>query len=511
MAASSSALRVVSLAGSKVLTDPGKLGPELLELLVERESLFLGHARMLPGVHPRLPGVQRLREIAAIVLVAVAAATQIPYPGWNAGAHYALVKSLVDGTPRIDKHLNQSGDIAYVGGHFYAAKSPGLAILSVPVYLAFDAVGAVPSTYVTGQGPPGAHQVAERAIWQVNLVVVAVFFALLLLIRATVERFFRRTGTAVALMLGLGTMLLPFATAYFSHVVSAALGFSAFAVLLRERQRRSNALVATAGLLAGLAVFTELPTGIIGVCLGIYACVDAPRLRRAATYAAGFAAGLIPLAAYNWWAFGSPLTNGYSNAVKELGTTGHDVIGANGQGFFGLTYPHLHAALDILVSKHGLFVLTPITLVAVLGLGLLHRDGHRREAFLVGGMTLAFVVYNSSYYLPFGGATPGPRFLVALLPFLALPLAAVVDRWPLVAYAGAAVSVFWMGSATIAGPLLPLEMSPTLWLSEIVHGQEVMGSMLGKGTAGAFAFLVPAVAAIVLGFWPDRRDQAQTF
>src|SRR5258708_21858243 len=47
MAASSSALRMVSLAGSKVLTDPGKLGPELLELLVERESLFLGHRAMV--------------------------------------------------------------------------------------------------------------------------------------------------------------------------------------------------------------------------------------------------------------------------------------------------------------------------------------------------------------------------------------------------------------------------------------------------------------------------------
>ena len=500
---------MVSLAGSKVLTDPGKLGPELLELLIERKSVFLGHARMLPGGRPRLPPVPRLREIAAIVLVAVAAGTQIPYPGWNAGAHYALVRSLVDGTPRIDAHLNQSGDIAYVGGHFYAAKSPGLAFLSMPVYLAFDAVNAVPATYITGQGPPGARQVAERAIWQVNLVVVAVFLALLLLVRATVERLFPRTGTAVALMLGLGTMLLPFATAYFSHVISAALGFSAFALLLRERQRRSNTLLAAAGLLAGLAVFTELPTGIIGVCLGLYAAVDAPRLRRAATYAAGFVAGLIPLAAYNWWAFGSPLQNGYSNAVKELGKTGHDVIGANGQGFFGLTYPHLGAAIDILFSEHGLFVLTPVTLVAVLGLGLLHRAGHRREAFLVGGMVLMFVIYNSSYYLPFGGATPGPRFLVALLPFLALPLAAVVRRWPLIAFAAAAVSAFWMISATIAGPLLPLESSPTLWLSEIVHGREVMGSMLGKGTAGAFAFLVPALAGLALAFWPSRRHDAE--
>ncbi len=500
---------MISLAGSKVLTDPGKLGPELLELLVERESLFLGHAGMLPGSRHRLPRVPRLREIAAIALVALAAATQIPYPGWNAGAHYALVKSLVDGTPQIDRHLNQSGDIAYVDGHFFAAKSPGLAFLSVPVYLAFDAFNAVPETYVTGQGPPGARQVAERAIWQVNLVVVAVFFALLLLIRTTVEKLFPRTGTAVAVMLGLGTMLLPFATSYFSHVVSAALGFSAFALLLRERRRRSNALLAAAGLLAGLAVFTELPTGIIAVCLGLYASVDAPRLRRAATYAAGFVAGLIPLAAYNWWAFGSPLRNGYSNAVKDLGKTGHDVIGANGQGFFGLTYPHPHAALDILFSKHGLFVLTPITLVAVLGLGLLHRAGHRREAFLVGGMVLAFVVYNSSYYLPFGGAAPGPRFLVPLLPFLAPPLAAMVRRWPFIAYAAAAVSAFWMISATIAGPLLPLEMSPTTWLSGIVHGQEVMGSMLGKGTAGAFAFLVPALVGLALAVWPSRRHHAE--
>lgn len=503
---------MVSLAGSKVLTDPGKLGPELLELLVERKSLFLGHARMLAASLPTVAAytgrVPRLRELAAIALVAAAAATQIPYPGWNAGAHYALVKSLVDGTPRIDKHLNQSGDIAYVGGHYYAAKSPGLAFLSVPVYLLFDAAHAVPATYVTGQGPPGARQVAERAIWQVNLVVVAVFLALLLLVRATVEEIVPRTGTRVALMLGLGTMLLPFATAYFSHVVSAALGFAAFALLFRERQQRSGARLATAGLLAGLAVFTELPTGIVGVCLGIYACVDAPRLRRAVTYGAGFVAGLIPLAAYNWWAFGSPLRNGYSNAVKELGKTGHDVIGANGQGFFGLTYPHLHAALDILFSTHGLFVLTPVTLVAVLGLGLLHRAGHRREAFLVGGMTLAFVVYNSSYYLPFGGATPGPRFLVALLPFLALPLAAVARRWPLVAYATAAVSAFWMVSATIANPLLPLENSPTLWLREIVHGNEVMGSMLGKGATGAFAFLVPAVAGLVLGFWPSPAPAA---
>jgi hypothetical protein len=450
--------------------------------------------------------VPRLRETLTIALVAVAAATQIPYPGWNAGAHYALVRSLVNGTPRIDHHLNQSGDIAWVDGHYYAAKSPGLAFFSIPSYIVFDALGKVPATYVTGQGPPGARQVAERAIWQVNLTVIAAFFVLLLLIRAAVERFYTGAGTVVALLLGLGTMLLPFATAYFSHVVSATLGFAAFCVLLAERGQSSRRLLLGAGALAGLAVFTELPTAIVGACLGGYVIADAPRLRRGLEYAAGVVIGVAPLALYNWWAFGSPFRSGYNDAVKVLGKTGHDVLGANGQGFFGLTHPRLHAAYDLLFSNIGLFVLTPVTFVAVLGLVLLYRGGHRRETILVAAMAFLFLLYNASYYLPFGGATPGPRFLVPLLPFLALPLASVYRRWPLIPLAAGVVSAFWMVSATIANPLLPPETSPTTWLREIAHGQEVMGSMLGKGTSAAIAFLVPAIAAVVVAFWPDPSE-----
>ncbi len=70
--------------------------------------------------------------IAAIVLVAIAAASRLPESGWNGEAHFALVQSLADGAPRIDDHLNQSGDIAYFHGHYFAAKAPGLAMFSLP-------------------------------------------------------------------------------------------------------------------------------------------------------------------------------------------------------------------------------------------------------------------------------------------------------------------------------------------------------------------------------------------
>src|SRR6266540_4287091 len=47
MRASSSVRRAASASGSKVITDPGQLGPDLLELLLERLRVFLGHVPMV--------------------------------------------------------------------------------------------------------------------------------------------------------------------------------------------------------------------------------------------------------------------------------------------------------------------------------------------------------------------------------------------------------------------------------------------------------------------------------
>ncbi len=454
-----------------------------------------------------------MRELGALVLVAVAAAVQLPLAGWNAGAHYALVQSLADGTPRIDRHLNQSGDIAWVDGHYYAAKSPGLAFFSLPVYLAFDAAGAVPATGLPqpGQGPPGGRHVWPRAIWQVNLVVVVAFLVLLVLVRRVADSLYPGSGTQVALMLGLGTMLLPFATAYFSHVLSATLGFAAFVAARRGLASGRAGPVALAGLLAGLAVFTELPLAIVAACVFAYVAARARprRLVAPAAYAGGFLVGVLPLALYDVWAFGSPFETGYANAVQELGASGHDVIGANGSGFFGLGRPQPHAAWELLFSQKGLFVLTPIALAAVLALVLLWRDGHRSEAVLVGGTAVAMLVYNASYYLPFGGGTPGPRFLVPLLPFLALPLAAAASRWPTATAAVAAVSAFWMVVATVAGPLIPEDASPTSWLTAILHDREEPGSLVGGGPSGVVCFAAPLALALALVVrpppWARRR------
>jgi hypothetical protein len=439
------------------------------------------------------------RELAALALVTAAVAVERPTNGWNATAHYALVESLADGTPVIDANLNQSGDVAWVDGHFFAAKSPGLAFLSLPSYLLFRAAGELPPKSAAQGGPPGARFVERDALWQVNLVVVASLLALLLLIRALAESVVPGFGTLTAVVLVLGTMLLPFATSYFSHVVSATLGFAAFALLFRARSLSSRLLPVGAGILAGLAVFTELPLAIVAVLLGVYAAPERRRLERGLLYASGLLAGVLPLAAYNAWAVGTPFSSVYSHAVERLGASGHDLVGANDEGLFGVGIPDPVAALRLLFADRGLVTLTPVVVAALIALPALSRRGHRREAILIGGLAIAYLTYNAAYYLPFGGSTPGPRFLIPLLPFLALPLAVALRERPRSTVALAAVSAFWMLLATVTRPLLPADETPLLWL-RILRSKELPSSIFGGEWLALLPFAVPVLVAVVLAF-----------
>src|SRR5262249_25589288 len=304
-------------------------------------------------------------------------------------------------------------------------------------------------------------------------VVVVAFLCLLLLIRWAVDRSLGKGGTPVALMLGLGTLLLPYATTYFAHDLAAALGFSAFALAVYTRPARPLLALAGAGVLAGLAVVVELPAVIVAIAVALYVATSRPHLSRFTSFVAGALVGVTPLFVFTPWAVGSPVRRSYAYAVKELGSSGHDVLGANDAGVYGLTGPSLGALADILFSERGLFVLSPITALALVGLPGLYRRGHRSEAVFVAGLTAAMLLYNASYYLPFGGFSAGPRFLILLLPFLAFPLADAWLRWRAVTLLVAAVSAFWMIAATLGGPNLPDVDSPNLWLTRLADNNHM--------------------------------------
>jgi len=305
--------------------------------------------------------------------------------------------------------------------------------------------------------------------WALGLVGVLLPAVLLLwLVARGADRIAPGTGVATAITLGAGTMVLPFSTLYFSHMLSALLGFAAFALVWRERERArgmagggrggssrespegperpsppSPQYLALAGLLAGLAVLCEYPLAIAAGIVGLYALVPGvPGLvRRTLVYGGGLAAGIAPLLAYQSWAFGSPLHLAYDNAVARTGFSGHAELGLNDDGFFGITLPRPEAALELLFSGRGLLTLAPVLVVAIAGVVALRRDGrHRAEANVIIAIALAYFVYNAGYWLPLGGGSPGPRFLIPILPFLALGLAVAWRRWPAVTLAAGAAA-----------------------------------------------------------------------
>jgi hypothetical protein len=85
--------------------------------------------------------------------------------------------------------------------------------------------------------------------------------------------------------------------------------------------------------------------------------------------------------------------------------------------------------VQVLVGDRGLLIVSPIAVVALIGLTLLARE-HRAEAIACAAIFLGFLVLSVGYFLPYGGVSPGPRFLVPSLPFLAVGLGPVFARLP---------------------------------------------------------------------------------
>jgi 4-amino-4-deoxy-L-arabinose transferase-like glycosyltransferase len=336
-------------------------------------------------------------------------------------------------------------------------------------------------------------------VWALTLLAaVAPSILLLFLIRWAADRIEPGYGTAAAITFGVATIFLIFAAEFFSHAISAMLGFAAFCLLMRERAGPlRTATVAIAGLLAGLAVTFEFQAGLVGVVLFFYAVARSGWLKRAAAYAAGALAGALPALAFNWWTLGSPFKLAYSHAVATIGVTGHSTLGLNSDGFFGITAPRLEAARDLLFAGRGLLVLTPVLVMAVVGIFFMHRKGHRAEAWTIGGVALVYFVYNSGYWQPYGGGTPGPRFLIPCLPFLALGIASAYRRLPATTLALAIPSAIWMLLASVTYPLVG-EQGSNLWVDWLRDGQVEHTLLTVLGVHSNWIALAPVLLALAV-------------
>ncbi len=441
-------------------------------------------------------GIRGRREILLVTLLLFCYGFFQQQPAWNEYSRYDLVRALVDhGTTRIDEYQDNTGDKAYYQGHWYSDKAPGTALLGAPIYVLETAT---------------AHLAGHQTLHDITAIQglafvesgVATAVLVLLLIRFLGPLVGEGWALVVGLGYALGSIAFPFATMFFGHAASTAALFASFSVLRRWRSSRGRWEPFVAGLLAGLAVLIEIPT-LIGVAvLGLYALWIGRR------GALAFVLGGLPLAAvfavYNWVSFGSPINLGYMNLLPGSFASGMS------EGILGVGWPRLETAGDLLLGPRGLLRLTPWFLAALAGLVALRDRRVRAEVVVCATIALLFVVYNAGYYLPFGGWTPGPRFLLPALPFAAVLVGLVPARLRLFTALLVAASVAAMFVATVTMPNAPERFTDPLyelWLPRLGSGEFAeTGAWIRWGLTdlSSVAVLVVAtafsIAALALSF-----------
>jgi hypothetical protein len=440
--------------------------------------------------------------LASVLLVGLASAVMIQSFSWNQTSHYDLVRALNNDQTTIDAYQANTGDKVFYKGHYYSARAPGMALFALPFYDALNFVHAESWTnaHVAPPDHPGDEMIYLIGLWG-N---VLPGLLLVLLVWRVAERYEPGYGVAAAVTLGLGTMVLPFSQLLFSHMFTTFLCFAAFWLMLRERDGPpSMLLLALAGLAMGYAFSSEYPTFFAAVVLGLFLLSRRDSLtplgvaRRGGAYLAGGLVGIIPLLLYNHYAFRSWTHLAYSDVPRQQ------------KGFFGIGAPSLKVLATLLFDSRGLLTLSPILIMGAIGTVMLYKRGRRAEALTIGGICLCYLLYNSGYYLPFGGGFMGPRFLDTLLPFIAFPVALTLKRFPGPTIALAAVSITTTVIATTTHPLIGYENETVTWVRYLSKSffQPTIASAygLGRGWDGIWPFFLAAGGAIVLAVWATPR------
>jgi hypothetical protein len=342
----------------------------------------------------------------------------------------------------------------------------------------------------------------------------------------------------------LGTFLAPWSITFNNHVIAAFAALFAIHAAMRiwYDEHRGWRWFASAGFFAGLLCTLELPG--LALTVAILAALAWKDWRRALTVGVIFAA--IPIAAHfytNYLQLGS-----FVPAYADLRTPGglYDFPGSYWvpfptEGLDGLTEPHRLYLMNILVGHHGIFLLTPIFLIALLGMGRHLRRPGLGIALLASTVLLglgALVIADATQHgriaewlnqtlapLTFGHNVQVPRGWTLLAPLgvltlvnLGMYLPAPSKPQPMLALMIFAISSVLIGfytmttnnyGGTTQGPRWLIWLTP-FWLLLLPAGVEWMAARRGRRVLACSLLFLSVMSAAAAFRQPWGESWAHT-
>jgi hypothetical protein len=484
----------------------------------------------------------RRAALIALLLLAWYAYTLPRWSDWSQNSRLNLLLALGDdGTVVIDRYVANTGDYALFKGRAYSDKAPGPVFLALPAYLALTPLidspfvrersqslgaGGALSATLNPQGSGLREEKVRFALVQFSMTALTIALPAAAL-GGLLYLVLLRLGLAAtpallcALAYGLGTPAGPYAGNFYSHQLVAALLFGAFACALpRPCGRSSFSRALLCGLLLGWAVIGEYPAALAAGLIGLYA-LSQHGWRWLAPLILGSLPPLTLLITYDLVAFGTPLPIGYAHSA--LWQDQHHT------GFMSITYPRLESLWGLSFGPfRGLFVRSPWLLLAIPGYLLWWRASRlRAEWWAALGIPLSLFLFYASSAMWWGGFAAGPRYLVPLLPFLALAAAWALDGMfkraatRVLAVSLAVLSTLLVWAEALAGQLFPPDSIRNTWAGYVVpawlEGDLARNLGMALGLRGSLSLLpLLALTALLLlllqvrsrGMWQARRDEA---
>ncbi|MFN8563858.1 MAG: hypothetical protein U0703_20080 [Anaerolineae bacterium] len=352
-------------------------------------------------VDSRAPAALRLQILLVCLLLGAYLLVFIPAPESADGSALAAVAAswARTGSPNMDAVVYadyympaeraQMGTVG-VDGAIYAKKGITPSIFLAPLVIISDAIPWLPT---------------RAALMLFNPLVITL--TALLLFRFVVRLAYRpRTAFVVALSFGLATFALAYAKTLFGEPLAGLLLLVAVMAIYRRQQNSAIIAGAALGLLIGVNTVYVVFVPVVAALM----LARGNRLRDLILLGAPVAAAVLLLGLYNAARFGDPLSSGYRLSEGEGFTV------ALGVGLYGL----------FLSPYRGLFWYSPLLLLALPG-WLMLRRARRWLAWSVLILVLLQSLAFASWWSWHGGVVWAPRFLLPILPLMALALAPLIE------------------------------------------------------------------------------------